>query len=144
MSRIDSSQLASLIRGQLSAMRLSSAEIAKKARKSPSLQGATEGALDTREEMDSAAGLQHRIGVAVRSIQPGDPDRKRKVFRVFLEAVLLQELGDNLKSDPAFFAMVDQVQTLMEQDESLGKATARAADVLLAQAYRPTDKHAPR
>ncbi|WP_198971502.1 hypothetical protein [Xylophilus sp. ASV27] len=144
MSRIEGSQLALLIRGQLNALRLSNADITKAARKSSETQSATEVSLDSREEADSAASLQQRIGIAVRSIPPDNPGRKRKVLRVFLEAVLLQELGENLKSDPSFSTLVDQVQTLMEQDEALSRACARTADVLLAQAYRATDKRAMR
>lgn len=62
---------------------------------------------------DSLAGL---IELRVAQIAADDPHRGRKAFRVFLESVLLQELGGALAADPAFHQLVDDVQGALEAD----------------------------
>jgi hypothetical protein len=53
---------------------------------------------------------------------------------VFLETVLLSELGSNLLNDPGFAPMVDHVQSEMEADPDLALAARHAAQVLLKTA----------
>jgi hypothetical protein len=65
-------------------------------------------------------------------IDPDDPQRERKAFRIFLESVLLAELGDELINDPAFYQMVEDVQLQMEGDPELASAISQAAKLLLA------------
>jgi hypothetical protein len=73
------------------------------------------------------------IARRVQAIDPGDPDRRRKAFRVFLESVLLAELGEALINDPGFYQLVDQVQSRMQTDADLARAMDEAADLLLAR-----------
>ncbi len=56
------------------------------------------------------------IELRVRQIGKDDPDRGRKAFRVFLEAVLLSQLGEGLLNDPQFYQLVDDVLRAMEGD----------------------------
>lgn len=56
------------------------------------------------------------IEVRVRQIDRDEPQRGRKAFRVFLEAVLLAHFGEELVNDPRFFQMVDEVQGALEAD----------------------------
>lgn len=70
--------------------------------------------------------LQQRVA----ALDPADPQRGRKAFRIFLESVLLAEFGEELINDPAFYAMVDQVQLAMEDDPQIAGTIARAADSL--------------
>lgn len=72
----------------------------------------------------------------VASIDPNDPDSRRKAFRFFLESVLLNELGEDLLSDPAFYRLVDQVQQTMEAEEKLRGAIDQAGKYLLDQVKR--------
>ena len=60
--------------------------------------------------------LAQLIELRVAQIDLEDPNRGRKAFRVFLEAVLLQELGGDLNADPAFHQLVDDVQRALEAD----------------------------
>jgi hypothetical protein len=53
-------------------------------------------------------------------------------LRVFLEAVIVAEFGDQLLDDPAFFQMIDTVQTTMENEPVLSLAIAEALRPLLA------------
>src|SRR4051794_8119314 len=53
------------------------------------------------------------IGERVRALDPDDPRRARKALRIFLESVLLGELGEELINDQAFYQLVDQVQETM-------------------------------
>jgi hypothetical protein len=65
----------------------------------------------------------------VHSIDPDDPDRHRKAFRVFLESVLLAEFGEHLINDAGFHQLVEEVQSQMAADPELARhmqsATAR-------------------
>lgn len=72
------------------------------------------------------------IELRVAQIGREDPQRGRKAFRVFLEAVLLSQLGEGLIKDPRFFQLVDDVQLAMEADEACGALVARAIEHLLA------------
>jgi len=74
------------------------------------------------------------LGQRVRAIDRGDPDRGRKTLRVFLESVLLAELGESLVNDPQFYRLVDDVQRQMERDEGLAASIDAAIHQLLAAA----------
>jgi len=123
MTRIDANgQLAALIQRQLAALK-SPGRLAQTA-SSPQTQAG--GAEPTTHE--SLASL---IARRVRMIDPDDPQRGRKAFRVFLESVLLAELGKDLINDAAFYQMVDHIQFQMETDPQLGPAVREAAPLLL-------------
>lgn len=63
--------------------------------------------------------LRGHIGKRILAINPDDPRRHQKAVRVFLETVLLNELGAGLINDPRFYDLVTEVQSAMEGDESL-------------------------
>jgi hypothetical protein len=114
-----SAQIAALIRSQVASLRKPSGPTgAKKQAKQGRLQ----------EERDIAGLIAQRVLV----IDPDDPQRERKAFRIFLESVLLAELGDELINDPAFYQMVEDVQLQMEGDPELASAISQAAKLLLA------------
>jgi hypothetical protein len=73
------------------------------------------------------------LGQRIRAIDRDDPDRGRKAFRLFLESVLLAELGDSLLSDPQFYRLVDEVQRQMESDPRLSASIDEAIEGLLAR-----------
>ena len=70
----------------------------------------------------------------VQSIDPDDPDRPRKAFRVYLESVLLAEFGEHLVNDAGFHQLVDSVHSEMDGDPELARAIHEAATVMLAGA----------
>lgn len=70
----------------------------------------------------------------IRAIAPDEPNRPEKALRVFLECVLVSELGDALVSDPAFYRMLDHVQQQLLADVDLRVASMQAAKVLLDSA----------
>jgi hypothetical protein len=73
------------------------------------------------------------IELRVRQIGRDDPNRGRKAFRVFLEAVLLSHFGAGLVNDPGFFQMVDDVQQAMEGDPACSVLVASAIEQLLQE-----------
>lgn len=77
------------------------------------------------------------IAERVRALDPHDPDRGRKAFRIFLECVLLAELGEELINDHTFYDMVDQVQRTMESSPQIAAAMAKAVSRLLEPASGP-------
>jgi hypothetical protein len=87
----------------------------------------------TREKHPVVAKSGDLISRRVQALDPADPQRGRKAFRIFLESVLLNELGEELINDNAFYLMVDQVQKTMEQDPRIGAAIAQAVASLLEQ-----------
>jgi hypothetical protein len=76
---------------------------------------------------DLAQAIARRVSV----IEPADPDRRRKVFRVFLESMLLEEWGAQLINDPAFYQLVETVHSQMAADARLQSLMDQAADRLL-------------
>lgn len=72
------------------------------------------------------------IETRVRQIGRDDPKRGRKAFRVFVEAVLLSNLGENLVNDPQFHQMVDDVQGALEADPACATMVEQAMAFLLS------------
>jgi hypothetical protein len=72
------------------------------------------------------------IELRIARIERDDPQRGRKAFRVFLEAVLLSHLGEGLVADPRFFQLVDDVQAALEGDAECAAMVTSAIDQLLA------------
>ena len=123
MSRIDSAgRIAEIVRRQVDALR------------DPASPGAGRSAgQERRGTAGEAPSLAAVIRRRIQAIDPSDPDRRRKAFRVFLESVLRAELGEALINDPAFYQLVDQVQAQMHADADLARAMDEAADLLLAR-----------
>ena len=71
------------------------------------------------------------ISRRVDAVRADDPQRERKVFRAFLEATLLAELGGSLVNDPRFATMVDSVQEQMESDPQISAAVGEAVRLLM-------------
>ncbi|HSW16762.1 MAG TPA: hypothetical protein VLJ86_06010 [Ramlibacter sp.] len=68
----------------------------------------------------------------VAAIAFDDPQRARKAFRVFLESLLLRELGEALVHDAGFTQMVDAVDAQMRADAEMATA-ANALGAALAR-----------
>lgn len=123
MSRIDSAgRIAEIVRRQVDALRDPASPHAGRS-----------AAQGRRPASREAASLGAVIARRIHAIDPSDPDRRRKAFRVFLESVLLAELGEALINDPGFYQLVDQVQAQMHADADLARAMDEAADLLLAR-----------
>jgi hypothetical protein len=73
--------------------------------------------------------LRKEIGLRAGAIDPDEPNRRHKTIRIFLETILLNELGEGLINDPQFYALVSKVQSMMETDP----ATAGDLDQLVQQ-----------
>jgi hypothetical protein len=63
--------------------------------------------------------VQRKVRERIRAIDPGDERRQSKAVRFFLEGVLQHEFGDSMLTDPAFFTLIDDVQTAMESDAGI-------------------------
>lgn len=85
-----------------------------------------------------AGRLQALIELRVRQIGADDPGRGRKAFRVFLESVLLAELGEGLNADPKFHQLVDDVQRTLEADARCAPLVQDAITYLLGG--KPADQ----
>lgn len=132
MTRIDgASGIAALVRAQaLEQARLRQAQAqGEQARFAGS--PAKEGSSDPHVQ----AHLLRRL----KSLDAADPDRRRKAFRMFMEAALVRELGEALQADPQFPGLVDQVLQRMEDDPELQAASLEAAEHLLEEAARWND-----
>jgi hypothetical protein len=116
-------QLAALIRSQVATLRRQ-----KQTRSESALK--TVPGDDVAPKQDLASVVAQRV----RTLNPDDPHRPRKALRIFLEAVLLSELGQDLVGDPLFAGMVDHVLQQMDSDPDLAAASAAAAKLLLESA----------
>ncbi len=119
------SQLAALIRVQVASLRRRPRKGSSVSRNSPKVAGSA---------ADGSPDLAALIAQRIRSIPSDDPQRERKALRLFLETVLLSELGQDLVADPSFTQMVDHVQLQMESDPELARASLEAARLLLKSA----------
>lgn len=118
-------QIAAAIRVQIVALGSSTARPDKRAKAGArQTKAAPEGALP-------AQAMGDLIAKRVEALDPDDPGRGRKAFRILLESLLLAELGERLINDPGFYDLVDQVQLAMEGDPQLADAITQAADGLL-------------
>lgn len=136
------SPLAAYLRSQLSALRPAPKLDPASTQRGGSAAGAAKpggaavgrGAAAGQATAASAANsedLASRIARRVAVIDKGDPDRRRKAFRVFLESVMLDEWGPQLINDPGFQGLVDTVQAQMQANTALQGLMDEAADRLL-------------
>lgn len=64
-------------------------------------------------------GVEQAVVRRLREIPRDDPERRTLAARVFLEQVLLEEFGQELKNSPRFQEMVGEVQRVMDGDPQL-------------------------
>lgn len=69
----------------------------------------------------------------VQALDPGDPDRRRKAVRIYLESELAREFGQSLLNDADFPRMLDSIERQMQEDAQLAAAVHAAGDLLLAR-----------
>ena len=127
MTQIDSrDRLAAVIRRQV-------ASLAKPAGGAQAARPSTSAAPEAqrREPSGGSADVAALVSRRIRAIDRDDPSRYRKAFRVFLESVLLAELGENLINDASFHQLVDEVHTEMSSDRELADAVHSAAEMML-------------
>jgi hypothetical protein len=68
---------------------------------------------------------------SVAAVSPDDPQRRRKAFKIFLEAGLARELGIKDTKDCEFQRLMDQVNDVMLADPRIAAAIERAAELLI-------------
>jgi len=93
-------------------------------REEPAKSVAAEGAQDWMAQ----------VARAVVAIEPDDPNRRRRAFRIYLQAVLARECGIRQVDDAGFQGLIDRVQETMEADPRLRSAIETAGDMLLQSA----------
>jgi hypothetical protein len=76
------------------------------------------------------AGMAQRI----EAIDRGDPDRRRKAVRVYLESELAREFGAGLLNDPSLPQLLDAVQQRMQEDAATAAAVEAMGELLLSGA----------
>lgn len=119
MTTIDSSQrLAAAVHSEVQAFR---------ARRSPSSAPAP-----ASSQAAAHSGVRALVAQRVHALDASDPRRKHKAVRIFLESVLLYELGAQLVQDPSFGDMVDAVQAQMQGDAQLAAAVDQLGAFLLS------------
>jgi len=62
-----------------------------------------------RKSPGGTAALKQRTLEAIQAIDPQDPERDRKVIRVFVENVLVWQFGSEVMGDPGFAEWVEEV-----------------------------------
>ncbi|VVE50702.1 hypothetical protein PCO31110_04729 [Pandoraea communis] len=113
-------QLAGLIRSQVGTLR----------KKAPA--GRRES--DDIRKGDTKHAPEDLATVVARRIQEIDnetPNPERRAFHIFLESVILAELGEHLANDPGFYQLIEDVHQQMEADSKLGPLVAQAGALLL-------------
>lgn len=85
-------------------------------------------------------GLQQLVALRVRALSPDDPQRERKAFRLFLEAVLIQAFGRDRLDDRGWDQLVDTVLQRMEGNAELHATLQEAGGLLLSAAQQICSK----
>lgn len=75
--------------------------------------------------------LADDVIVGISAVDTDDPNRRRRVFRIFLEGKMKALFGRDALGDPAFQSLLDQVHRAMEQDDALAYGVERTTDLLL-------------
>ncbi|VVE90707.1 hypothetical protein [Pandoraea bronchicola] len=115
-------QIAGLIRTQVGSLR----------KKSPA--GRHERSEVQHDATQSAP--EDLASVVARRIQEIDnetPNPERRAFHIFLESVVLAELGEHLANDPGFYQLIEDVHQQMEADPKLGPLVGQAGALLLGR-----------
>lgn len=131
MTQIDPNGLAAVIRRQVSS--LANAPGSGVAAVARAAQPARARSAATDARPDIAALVARRV----LALDPSDPDRPRKAFRVFLESVLLAEFGDDLINDAGFHRLVESVHEQMSGDADLAQSISQATTRMLRPATAP-------
>lgn len=119
-------ELAALMRVQIASLRQQT--------KAPQAFPRKPASAPARQSKASANDFASVAADRIRGINPDDPERSRKAIRIFLESVLLAELGPTLAGDPQFAHMVDHVQQQLDSTPELALAAKQAAETLLKSA----------
>lgn len=75
--------------------------------------------------------LDALIKQRIKQIGRDDQERGKKAFRVFLEAVLLSQLGEQLMHDPKFYQVLDEIQHSMDANPATRSLVEQATAHLL-------------
>lgn len=120
----NTSQIAAIIRSQISQLKNSQSPRITQSRKYEKKTVANER---SESEPDVAEVITRRIS----QIDKLDPDRVSKAFRIFLEAILIAEFGSQLIKDPRFFQMIDSIKSQMQGDFELSEMIESAMESVL-------------
>lgn len=68
--------------------------------------------------------LRGRVLEAVAGIKRDDPDRARKVRKLFIQNVLAWQFGDAILGDPGLAGLVEEVEEMMARNADVNQAFA--------------------
>ena len=63
--------------------------------------------------------LEQRLLDRIKVVDPVDPDRDKKTIYIFVQTILIWELGENLLKDPNFHELVEKVSELIHSNTRL-------------------------
>ena len=66
-----------------------------------------------------AQGVREQIGARIQGIDLDSPPGQQRAFRIFLEAVFRDELGEGLLGSPRFNDIVHEVQAVLSEDAAI-------------------------
>ncbi len=111
------SEMLAILRRQVS-------ERAAKLRAHPAVgpSSSPESTAATAEELQD---IRRKLQERIRALDADDERRHGKAVRIFLEGVFRREFGDSMLTDPAFYALIDDVQLAMESDPKVNQTLHR-------------------
>jgi hypothetical protein len=65
--------------------------------------------------------LQREIAVALRAVEPSDPNARSKKLRIFAARVLRWQFGDAMLADPGFEQLIDDVFGTLAANEQIAE-----------------------
>lgn len=142
MARLDSATLSALLHAQLisrstgSAVQQASAVNADRLSRRNESQPAADSDSKNLVLLAGEFALKRKWALRLQSISDDDPQRSRKAFRLFLEAVLEKALGSLKLSEIMLAQVVEQVMHQIEEDPDLNELGLKAGDELLLRAHQ--------
>lgn len=104
------------------ALRLLKVELAQGRKEAPASQAGLEaGAASSAAQTQGVPGAVRRLPARLKALRAQGGLSRSKALRLFIEAVLLDELGGRLQLDPAFSDLVERTSAAIERDPENAK-----------------------
>ncbi|MGY1490761.1 hypothetical protein ACW4YW_15250 [Methylobacillus pratensis] len=70
----------------------------------------------TQPGKPNADAIKHKVVTQIKGISGDDPKRSHKAVTLFVENILAWQFGDELRNDPEFSGLVDNVVEVLEKE----------------------------
>ncbi|MCB5191895.1 hypothetical protein LG198_14270 [Methylobacillus arboreus] len=73
----------------------------------------------TQSDKPNADAIKHKVVTQIKGISGDDPKRSHKAVTLFVENILAWQFGDELRNDPGFSELVENVVEVLEKEPAI-------------------------